>query len=143
MRTCVLAVAAAAAVAVLGGSTGQAAPTAPTFVNFAAPAPLGQDSGEPSIGSNWTTGNVLLPGGLAFDPAVPIYTALQCGGLHGHVKVAPDGTAYVPNADCGGKSAVVASTDNGTTWAVRPVPDSSTQDESDPSLGIGSGGTVY
>ena len=37
-------------------------------------------------------------GGLAFDPAVPIYTALQCGGLHGHVKVAPDGTAYVPNA---------------------------------------------
>jgi hypothetical protein len=264
MRSAVLAVAAAAAVAVLGGSTGRAAATAPTFANFAAPAPLGQDSGEPSIGANWTTGNVLFQagletlrvsgfdsatgratwtsvgstltsaitldpilytdhatgrtfvsqlsadcslmaysdddgatwtqnpvgcgiasgadhqtvgggawaaspggvgyadsvyycaqaiataqcavshtGGLVFDPAVPIYTALQCGGLHGHVKVAPDGTAYVPNADCGGKSAVVASTDNGTTWSVRPVPDSSTQDESDPSLGVGSGGTVY
>ena len=37
----------------------------------------------------------------------------------------------------------VVSADNGTTWNVRPVPGSSTQDESDPSLGIGAGGTVY
>src|SRR2546430_868399 len=29
-------------------------------------------------------------GGLTFDPAVPIYTT-ECIGLHGHLKVAPDG----------------------------------------------------
>jgi len=249
--------------AAIGGSGGHAA-TAPSFTNFAAPPPLGLDAGEPSIGVDWKTGNVMfqavletlrvsgfdsstgtaswasvgstitsattldpilftdpstgrtfvsqlsadcsllaftdndgatwtqnpvgcglasgadhqtvgggafaagqsgigypravyycaqaiataqcsmsLNGGLTFNPAVPIYTALQCGGLHGHVKVAPDGSAYVPNADCNGRSAAVVSTDNGTTWTVRPVPDSSTQDESDPSIGIGSGGTVY
>jgi hypothetical protein len=82
-------------------------------------------------------------GGLTFNPAVPIYNATQCGGLHGHIKVAPDGTAYVPNADCGGKQALVISKDNGTSWTISKVPDSGTQDESDPSLGIGSGGTVY
>ena len=35
-------------------------------------------------------------------PAVPIYNLTQCVGIHGHVKVAPDGTAYVPNKNCGG-----------------------------------------
>jgi len=84
-----------------------------------------------------------INGGVSFNPAVPIYTALQCGGLHGHIKAAPDGTVYVPNADCGGKAAVVVSTDNGTTWNVRSVPGSTTQDESDPSVGVGSSGTVY
>jgi hypothetical protein len=82
-------------------------------------------------------------GGTVFNPATSMYNLTQCGGLHGHVKVAPDGTAYVPNEDCGGKAAAVTSTDNGLTWKVDTVPDSSTQDESDPSIGIGSGGTVY
>src|SRR5437016_2008266 len=51
-------------------------------------------------------------GGLTFGPGVPIYTFTTangvdrpvapgtCGGLHGHVRVAPDGTAYVPNEKC-------------------------------------------
>jgi len=83
-------------------------------------------------------------GGLTFNPAVPIYTALQCGGLHGHIMVAPkDGTAYVPNADCGGKQGVSVSTNNGLTWAVRTVPGSASQGESDPAVGIGSGGAMY
>jgi hypothetical protein len=82
-------------------------------------------------------------GGLTFTPAVSIYNATQCNGLHGHLKVAPDGTAYVPNADCGGKAAAVTSADNGLTWKVDAVPDSSTQDESDPSVGVGAGGSVY
>jgi hypothetical protein len=87
--------------------------------------------------------SVSQTGGLNFNPAVPIYNATQCGGLHGHVKVAPDGTAYVPNADCGGKQALVISKDNGTSWTISKAPDSGTQDESDPSLGIGASGTVY
>lgn len=83
-------------------------------------------------------------GGLTFNPAVPIYSAASCGGLHGHIKSSPaDGTVYVPNADCGGKQAVVASSDNGSTWTVRKVPASGTQDESDPSVGVGRDGTVY
>jgi hypothetical protein len=82
-------------------------------------------------------------GGLSFNPAVPIYNTTQCGGLHGHIKVAPNGTAYVPNADCGGKAGTSYSTDNGATWSVTTVPDSSTQDESDPSIGIGAANTVY
>ena len=81
-------------------------------------------------------------GGLSYGPAVPIYTTLECGGLHGHVKVGPDGTVYVPNKNCGGAQAVVVSTDNGISWSVRKVPGSSASG-SDPSVGIGADGTVY
>src|SRR5947208_5994625 len=52
-------------------------------------------------------------GGLTYGPSVPMYVSAQCGGLHGHVKVAPDGTVYVPNRDCGGTQSVVVSEDNG------------------------------
>lgn len=81
-------------------------------------------------------------GGITFGPAVPIYNVLTCGGLHGHVKVAPDGTVYVPNKGCGGNQAVAVSTDNGLTWTVRPDP-ASTAGDTDPSVGIGANGTVY
>jgi hypothetical protein len=80
-------------------------------------------------------------GGVTFSPAVPIYTS-ECTGLHGHVKVAPDGTVYVPNKDCGGHQGVVVSEDNGLTWSVRTVPQS-TKGDWDPSVGIASDGTVY
>jgi len=83
-----------------------------------------------------------LNGGLTFNPAVPIYNLLQCGGLHGHVKVAPDGTAYVPNKGCGTQQAVVVSANDGLIWAVRKVP-GSTVGESDPSVGLASDGTAY
>jgi len=81
-------------------------------------------------------------GGTTFGPAVPIYNLTQCGGLHGHVKVAPDGTAYVPNKSCNGHPSVVVSTDNGLTWAIRPVAAGS-PGASDPSVGIADDGTVY
>ena len=84
-----------------------------------------------------------LNGGLTFNPAVPIYNLLQCGGLHGHVKVAPDGTAYVPNKSCGSGQGVAVSTNNGLTWTVRTVPGSTSGAGSDPSVAIGSDGTVY
>ncbi|MGV4987949.1 hypothetical protein ACVB8X_24890 [Streptomyces sp. NRAIS4] len=81
-------------------------------------------------------------GGLTYGPAVPMYSLLDCGGLHGHVKVAPDGTVYVPNKGCGGHQAVAVSEDNGLTWAISENL-ASTPGDSDPSVGIGSGGTVY
>jgi hypothetical protein len=81
-------------------------------------------------------------GGLTFGLGVPIYNLTQCGGLHGHVKVAPDGTAYVPNKSCGGGQGVAVSTNNGLTWTVRTIPGSSSG-SSDPSVGIATDGTVY
>jgi hypothetical protein len=81
-------------------------------------------------------------GGTTFGPGVPTYSLLDCGGLHGHVKVAPDGTAYLPNKACGSTAAVVVSKDGGTTWTVDKVPGSSPSD-ADPSVGVGANGTVY
>jgi uncharacterized repeat protein (TIGR01451 family) len=96
--------------------------------------------------------SVSLDGGRTFPPAVPIWTKVDCTGLHGHVKVAPDGTAYVPDKNCGlgngtplgtdGKAAVAVSTNNGATWTVRRIPDS-TNGTTDPSVGIASDGTIY
>lgn len=77
-------------------------------------------------------------GGVTFGPGVPIFNPTQCtGGIHGHVKVAPDGTVYVPNSSCGttGTTGVAVSTNNGLTWTENNVIGStSTQD---PSVGIG------
>jgi hypothetical protein len=81
-------------------------------------------------------------GGLTYGPSMPVYTIAECGGLHGHVKVAPDGTVYLPNKSCGGQQGVAVSVDNGMTWTIRKIPNSSAG-ESDPSVGVGSDGTVY
>lgn len=91
-------------------------------------------------------------GGLTFGPAVPMYNLQQCSGLHGHVKVAPDGTVYVPNKNCpdpdlnpatadGGQGFAV-SEDNGLTWTVRTLPGSGSGDN-DPAVSIGAGGRVF
>src|SRR5688572_10533786 len=62
-------------------------------------------------------------GGTTYGASIPLYTLLDCGGLHGHTKVSPvDGTVYVPNPNCGGEQAVVVSENNGLTWTVRHVP---------------------
>ncbi len=81
-------------------------------------------------------------GGNTYGTAVTAYTTAECNGLHGHLRVAPDGTVYLPNKNCGGKAAVVVSEDNGLNWSIRPLPDSSSGDN-DPSVGIGAGGRVY
>ncbi|HEY0069259.1 MAG TPA: S-layer homology domain-containing protein [Chloroflexia bacterium] len=84
-------------------------------------------------------------GGLTFGTHVPIYTLTDCGlgGLHGHVKVAPDGTVYVPKPACGaGAQGLAVSVDNGETWTIREVPITADQ-FSDPSVDIGADGTLY
>ncbi len=91
-------------------------------------------------------------GGQTFGAGFPFKnTDCAAGALHGHVKVAPDGTAYVPDSSqCvlpTGETAehVVAFTseDAGQTWAVRDVPFSTGGDGSDPSIGIAIDGTLY
>jgi PKD repeat protein len=82
-------------------------------------------------------------GGVTFGPGVPIYNPQQCvGSIHGHVKVARDGTVYVPNYSCtlpGSNQGVAVSTDNGITWTERNVPGSGSPKAGlvDPSVGIG------
>src|SRR5438067_10520409 len=46
--------------------------------------------------------SISLDGGMTFGPAVPMFTVKDCSGLHGHIKIGPDGTAYVPDRACGG-----------------------------------------
>jgi hypothetical protein len=100
-------------------------------------------------------------GGLTFGPGIPIYTFTSvkgvdlpvapgtCGGLHGHVRVSPDGTVYVPNKNCQdangvSRPGVAVSTDNGLTWAVRTIPDAkSLSPGSDPSVAAGMNNTIY
>lgn len=81
-------------------------------------------------------------GGLTYEVAHPMYTLAQCGGLHGHIKVAPDGTVYVPNKSCSGTQGLVVSKDNGLTFTVYGVT-GSTPGSGDPSVGIGAKGRVY
>src|SRR5207244_159938 len=72
-----------------------------------------------------------------------------CGGLHGHVRVSPDGTGYVPNESCFdansvNRPGVAVSTDNGLSWVVRTVPDGeSISPGTDPSVAEGANNTIY
>ncbi|MEO7723098.1 MAG: hypothetical protein ABIU29_00185 [Chthoniobacterales bacterium] len=82
-----------------------------------------------------------LDGGASYGPAVPVDTGMECGGLHGHIKVGPDGTAYLPNKGCGTGQAAIVSEDNGVNWDVRIVP-GSTAGGSDAAVSIGRGDVV-
>ena len=96
-----------------------------------------------------------LDGGITYGPGTLMYTVTQCAGLHGHIKVAPDGTVYIPNKACGpatsapfhdtesDRQTLVFSEDNGITWILSPIPDSTTNADRDPSIGIATDGTIY
>jgi PKD repeat protein len=84
--------------------------------------------------------------GVSYGPGVLAYNGIttQCGGLHGHLHVAPDGTAWLPVNQCGGKQGGALSTDAGTTWQEFIVTGSISQAQgADPSIAIDSDSTVY
>ncbi|MDQ6809537.1 MAG: PKD domain-containing protein [Verrucomicrobiota bacterium] len=86
-----------------------------------------------------TLGASYGPGVLAYDG-----TSTECGGLHGHLHVAPDGTAWLPVNQCNGKQGGALTTDGGTTWKEFIVPGAkSQQNGADPSIAIDSDSTVY
>ena len=67
-----------------------------------------------------------------------------CGGLHGHIHVASDGTAWLPVSQCSGRQGGVFSTDGGTTWTTFQVPNGFSQTNgADPSIAIDSDGKIY
>ncbi len=82
-----------------------------------------------------------LNGGITFGSAIPAITT-ECGVLHGHLRVAPDGTVYLPSTSCNGRQGLSVSEDGGVTWTVKYVPDS-LGGPSDPSVSAGKDGTVY
>ena len=86
---------------------------------------------------------VSLDGGDTFGPARPAYSLVDCDAAQGHIKGAPDGTAYIPPWSCNGQSGLVRTLDDGQTWTLHKVPGSTIGDAMHPSLGVGSDGTVY
>jgi len=92
-------------------------------------------------------------GGATYGQGVGTWQQSQCSGLHGKPRVGPNGTVYIPNKDCtasGGANAakgLVVSTDNGATWTVHNIPNTTTdgnQPDSDVAVGGSTGvGTVY
>src|SRR5438477_2704823 len=94
-----------------------------------------QDGGAVIIGGGTAAYcGISLDGGTTYSPGRATYFFDQCGGLHGHIRVAPDGTAVVPNQNCAPvadptlapdvlsghmfrNQAAVVSTDNGLNWA--------------------------
>jgi hypothetical protein len=118
---------------------------------FRAPAPPGVSAYPHAVYyasqciSN-ATSQLSIDGGITFPIQGNMFTASDCAGLHGHMKIAPDGTAYVPNKACspagvpfvfGGEASLVISENNGLTWSVRPIP-GATSDAGvdDPSVGV-------
>ena len=113
--------------------------------------------------------SVSLDGGVTFGPGVAVANTPanlvgdplggRCSALHGHLKVGPDGTAYLPLKGCdgvptlnnltnseffGGRPSLTVSEDNGLTWQVRFGPEGSQNpDESDPDVWVGPEGTLY
>jgi hypothetical protein len=84
--------------------------------------------------------------GSSYGPSTLPYNGntTQCAGIHGHVKVGPDGTVYLPVRDCNGNAGVSVSGDGGVSWTEHIVPNSKTQTHgSDPSIAVGANNTVY
>ncbi|MFL5823309.1 MAG: sialidase family protein [Solirubrobacteraceae bacterium] len=86
-------------------------------------------------------------GGVSYNsPATPLWNG-TCTPIHGHLRVGPTGIAYVPNASCTDpkgkpRSGVAVSVDDGQSFKVSTIPDSS-GGTSDPSVMEGPDGKVY
>jgi hypothetical protein len=99
-------------------------------------------------------------GGITYGAAAPAYADINseldgaaaggtCMGLHGHLKVGPDGTLYLPNFGCLSPEGeqvqgIAVSEDDGLTWDVRTVPGALYNEfKSDPSIAIAKDNTLY
>ena len=81
-------------------------------------------------------------GGLTFGN--PVLVSGACSSLHGHIKVSADGTAYLPNAHCGGLAGGGITTNNGGAWTSYTIPGSSEPANGfDPSVATTPDNTVY
>src|SRR5438046_1037101 len=91
-----------------------------------------------------TLGASYGPSVLAYNGQGPGVPGGTCGGLHGHIHVAPDGTAWLPVNQCSGLQGGVFSTDGGVTWNTFTVPNAVSQIQgADPSIAIDSDSNLY
>jgi len=81
-------------------------------------------------------------GGTTFVNGKPPYIN-ECGGLHGHVRVGPEGNVYLPNKSCGSTQGLAVSKDAGQTWTLQKVTGTTPGDGSDPSVAADRAGNVY
>jgi hypothetical protein len=90
--------------------------------------------------------------GASYGPSTLAYNGLgsgvpggtDCGGLHGHLHVAPDGTVWLPVNQCAGFQGGVFSADGGTTWHEFKAPNATSQQQgADPSIAIDADSTIY
>ena len=85
--------------------------------------------------------------GASFGPGVLAYQGnniTQCAGLHGHVRVARDGTVWLPANQCGGRQGGAVSSDAGITWSEFIVSGSLSQiNGADPSIALDAANTAY
>ncbi len=72
-----------------------------------------------------------------------VYDGSLCGGLHGHVRVAQDGTVWLPVANCGTGTGYAISTDAGVNWTDHMVPGTLGGGGSDPSIALDQASTAY
>ncbi|MES2682121.1 MAG: PKD domain-containing protein [Pseudomonadota bacterium] len=83
-------------------------------------------------------------GGNTWTPPQVAYDGSLCSNLHGHLKIAPDGTAYLPIKGCGAAQGGTYTRDAGLTWTQFNVPGTTPQaDGSDPSVAIDDDGKLY
>jgi PKD domain len=91
-----------------------------------------------------TLGTSYGPSTLAYNGQGTSVPGGTCGGLHGHIHVAPDGTAWLPVDQCHGLQGGVFSTDGGTTWNTFTIPGAISQEQgADPSIAIDADSTIY
>lgn len=81
-------------------------------------------------------------GGASFG--APVFWSGACNSLHGHVKVSADGSAYVPDATCGGLVGGAVSRNDGGSWTSYTIPGTSATSRGfDPSVATTPDNTVY
>jgi hypothetical protein len=101
-----------------------------------------------TLGTSWENGQVATGPGAQ--------NSQGCGGLHGHARVAPDGSAWLPDKSCGSKQGGAISIDTSTTpwteFSVAGTDDRTGQPfvsslqatgNSDPSIAFDSDNIVY
>jgi fibronectin type 3 domain-containing protein len=101
---------------------------------------------DPETGADECSHSV--DGGLTWSPSIPD-TAFNCASLFGHVKVSPDGTAYIPSANCydannNNRVGAIVTRDNGQSLTGFAIPDAPTpSDGFDPSIATDAANRVY
>lgn len=126
----------------------------PTPLNTALTTPVNQGEavyycsqdvvGPASCYRSDTLGASYGPGVLAYNGQGTAVPGGACGGLHGHIHVAPDGTVWLPVNQCHGLQGGTFSTDGGTTWNTFTIPNAVSQQQgADPSIAIDSESTIY